>query len=332
MAVQPLRNVVLPQNAVTPSTDIQTDLPVNPIKVIYYTLMALQDAASDTTDKQIDILNLLRIVNRLEVLFRGTTIVSGSLTDLMVMNAILTHSCPHVLNRADAATNAVAITVPIYLGRPRGKDTECFPATRRGELTLRRLFDSLPSYITSGSIMELIETVEYLGAVPKSFLKYVTIAKGFTTLGDNDIDFPLGNPILGALLHGDTSFEGLPPVATWDKIKLLVDGVEWTYALTNWVTLNGQLGDHLDRDFAMQHHVHTENLAAAYAQDVATSNPFRDEPLDNEYGYLDFDEFDDDTTVLQTAGRGRCWLRVTSASGDAARMLPLERVDLTTGA
>jgi hypothetical protein len=332
MAVQPLRNVVLPPTVTVDGSDNALDLPVNPIKVIYYTLLCTQAVSTTTTDLAVQLYEMLNYVTRLEVLFRGTTIVSGGLQDLAFMTAVLTKWFPHMLGRFNAATIPIGLTIPIYLGRPRNKADELFPATRRGELVLRRVFATTPTTITAGSIYERVDTVEYLGAIPKAFLKYVTIAKTFTAAGDNDIDFPLGNPILGALLMGHTGLEAAPPAATWQQIKLLVDGVEWTYALTAWELLNAQLAEYLERVELLQDHVHMENLAAAYAQDNVVTSAQPAANLDSYYGYLDFDEFRDDTVALQTAGRGRVWLRVTSPAADAARMLPLERVDLAATA
>jgi hypothetical protein len=156
----------------------------------------------------------------------------------------------------------------------------------------------------------------------------VTIAKTFATTGDNDVDFPLGNRILGALLFGTTGFTATTSVATWLRSKLLVDGVEWTYANTNWETLHGSLNELMELHSELQAHTHRENLAAMYAANALTTIPAITEQVLDNYAFLDFDPWDDEKYLLQTAGRGRVWVRATAGTADAARMLPLEIVDL----
>jgi hypothetical protein len=328
----PLRNVLLQNTAVALNTDVSNDLPVNPLYMILYTLRAEQLAASTTSDLIPSLANLLGVVTRLEVLFRGTTIMSGSLADLCVLHSLMVGHLPLIVHQGDAANNAICVTVPIFLGRPWKKGAESFPATRRGELTLRRVFNSASTNLVTTTITEQVETVEILGGDPASFLKAVTIAKTFVTTGDNDVDFPLGNRILGALLFGTTGFAATISAATWQSLKLLVDGVEWTYAKANWESLQGDLNRCLELHSDLQSHVHTENLAAMYAADVASAKPRAMASFLANYGFLDFDIFEDEMYLLQTAGRGRAWVRATAGTADAARMLPLEIVDLAKAA
>ncbi len=326
--MQPLRNVVVPTRALTLATDVSDDLPVNPLYCIYYTLRSEQLAASTTTDLIVSLTNMLAVISRIEVLFRGTTIISGSLQDIAVMNSLMCGYLPWIIHQGDATNNAVAVTIPIYLGRPWMKGLESYPATRRGELTLRRVVAAASTNQVTTTITEQIESLEMLGGDPPSFLKYVTIAKTFLTTGDNDVDFPLGNRMLGALLFGTTGFTATTSVATWKQLKMLVDGVEWTYALTNWETLQGELNTYIEKHSELQAHKHTENLAAMYAANATTTIPAVDEAILNHYGYLNFDMWRDEKYVLDTQGRGRVWLRATAGTADAARMLPLEIVDL----
>lgn len=319
-----LRNVIAQNLARAASDDVSLDLPVNPLYCILYTLRAEQLAASDTADKQIALANLLADVTKLEVLYRGSSVLSGSLTDLTVLMSLLTGRLPFVINGGDATNHPVAVTVPLFLGRPWKGGAECFPATRRGELTLHRVFSATLTNQVTTTVTEQIETVELLDASPSAFLKAVTLSKTFVTTGDNDVDLPLGNPIAGLLLFGTTGFDATSCVATWLKTKLLVDNVEFATALANWETLNGALHLLVDRNSEMQMHTHTENLAAAYAQDAATAKPRTSESILDNYGYVDMDPWRDDAYLLQTAGRGRVNLRATAGTAGAARVIPLE--------
>jgi hypothetical protein len=291
-----------------------------------YTLRVEQLAASTTTDQIPSLANLLANVARIEVLFRGSAIVSGSLVDVMMMNALMVGRFPYIIHQRDVVNNALSVTIPIYLGRPGLMGAECFPATRRGELSLHRVFGSAFTRQVAGTVTEQVETWEMLDSTPASFLKYVTLSKTFGITGDNDVDLPMGNPLLGVLLFGTTGFAATASAATWKQLRLMVDNVEYMYALTNWETLHGELNRLLPLNSELQDHLHTENLAAAYAADVATAKPAVQESILQNYGFLDFDPWDDGKYVVQTAGRGRVHLRATAGTADLARALPLEIV------
>jgi hypothetical protein len=326
----PLRNVLVQNVSRAASADVSTDLPVNPLYMILYTLRFQQAAASDTADKIPGLAEVLALVSRIEVLFRGTTVFSVSLADAAVLAAKLTGVMPYIINQGDAANGQRSLTVPIFLGRPKMRGVECFPATRRGELTLRRLFASSFSLIDTSDLDEQIETVELLGAEPRAFSKVVSIAKTWPATGDQDLDLPLGNTMAGVLLYGTTGYAAAASAASWSSVKLLVDNVEHQYAKANWETLQGELRYGITRGDEAQGHAHTENLAAAYAQDVAGAKPRVTESVLDNYGCLCFDMFGDDTHLLETAGRGRVHLRATAGTADAVRAVPMEVVALAS--
>lgn len=324
----PQRTVLLQNVARAASDDVSTDLPVNPLLMLLYTLRVEQLAASTTVDKIVSLANILADVSKFELLFRGSAIVSGSLADIMVMNALLTGRWPFIINQTDVVNQALSVTIPIYLGRPWLAGAEAFPATRRGEFTLHRTFGATLTNQVTTTITEQVEAWELLDATPASFLKYVTLSKTFATSGDNDVDLPMGNPLLGTLLFGTTGFTATTSVATWKQTKLLVDNVEYMYALTNWETLHGELNRRLPLASEWQAHTHRENLAATYAANALTTIPAVHESVLDNYAYLDFDPYLDGKYTLETAGRGRVHLRVTAGTADAARALPLEVVSL----
>lgn len=328
----PWRNVLVQNRALTLSEDVSVDLPVNPLLCVLYTLRVEQLAISDTADKTVSLADILSVITRIEVLFRGSQVLSGSLADICVMNAMLTGRWPFILNTGDATNGARCVTIPIFLGRPRAKGLEAFPAVRRGELTLHRVVNSASARQVTTTITEQIETVELMGGNPERFLKYVTLSKTFGTTGDNDVDLPMGNPLAGVLLYGTTGFAATSSAATWKQTKCLVDNAEFGYSLTNWESLHGSLNLRLPLNSELQGHTHTENLAAAYAADVASARPRVSESVLQNYGLLDFDPFDDDSQLLETTGRGRVHLRVTAGTADAARALPVEIIALGAGA
>lgn len=319
-----LRNVIAQNLARTLGDDVTLDLPVNPLYCILYTLRVEQLAASDTADKMIGLADILTDVSKLEVLYRGSSVISGSLTDLTVLNSLWTGRMPWIQYQSDAANGPRAVTIPLYLGRPWKGGAEAFPATRRGELTLHRVFAAAATRQVTTTITEQIETIELLDATPTAFIKAVTLSKTFATTGDNDLDLPLGNPLAGILLYGTSPFYQTACNATWLKTKLMVDNVEYATALTNWESLNGQLHYLIDRNSEMQAHYHTENLAAAYAADVTTTKPKTPTSILQYYGLIDLDPWRDDKYLLTTSGRGRVHLRATAGTADTARAMPIE--------
>lgn len=327
----PQRTVMVQNVLRSVDADMSDDLPVNPLYCILYTLRVNLLAVSVLTDAIAGLWQVLRDVARIEVLFRGSAIVSGSLADIAVMNALLTGRLPFVQHMSDGADVGIAVTVPIYLGRPWMAGMEAFPATRRGELTLHREFASAFSLQDEASLTEQVETWEMLDSQPASMLKYVTLQKTFGATGDQDFDLPMGNPMLGALLFGTTGFDALPSLATWKELRLLVDNVEYMYARANWESIVGELNSRLAFSSDWQNHQHTENLAAAYTVDQFTTKSVGIGYELEHYGYLDFDPWQDGKYALQTAGRGRVHLRAVAGSADLARVLPLEVVSVPGG-
>lgn len=318
---------VLKQNVVRAASDDVTDnLPVNPLLCILYTLRAEQAAASTTADTIAAVKDLLAAVTKVEVLFRGSQVMSGSLTDLALMSALQMGRLPQAINVGDATENPVAVTVPLFLGRWGLKGAEAFPATRSGELTLHRVINGTLTNLEVDSLTEQIETYEVIGLNPSSFLKQVTIAASFGATGQNDVDLPMGNPILGALLWGNTPFNATTSVATLSQVQLIVDGVNYLITQANWETLHGELTRLISLGSDLSAHTHTENLAAAYAADVATARPRTSEGLLTNYSWLPFDLFGDGSMPLVTAGHGRVNLRFQVGTADTARVIPLEIV------
>ncbi len=324
MPYVPLRNILQADTLRNLGDVVADDLPVNPLYCILYTLSTQQAGASTTTDASIGVWDMLSLVDRLEILFRGTTIYSATLQDLALI-AAAQHDCwPTVYQPQDSNAAIQAITIPIYLGRRRMNGAEAFPATRRGELTIRRQFaSSATNRIDANNILETIETFELLGATPTSFLKCVTLTKTPPSTGDFDFDVPMGNPVIDILIH-DANGSAAPGAQGIARAKLLIDNVEWTYAAALWNSLHNELINAIHPVPDIYEHIHTENLAAAYAADVQTGKAHENQSTLDAYAMLNFDPYHDDTALLQTAGRGRVHLRFTITNTGEIRLIPTE--------
>lgn len=325
--MQFLRQVLVQDESLAVSTVRTDDLPVNPLSMILLTLRNLNDTAD--LDNFSNINALLNQISRVEVLFQGSAIISGSLADLARLNALLLGRVPMQTTATIVNNDARSITVPILLGRrPFWKD-ECFPAVRRGELQLQLTSAAAQTGIDTLTVQ--IETVELLGATPKQYAKYTTLSRTFPATGDNDVDLPIGNPIAGILLFGTTVPATTALTASWGQVRLLVDNSEAYYAKTNWESLHNELARRVQESVAAGTYPTRENNAACYTADALTDGEHGMVGFFNQYAYLDFDPLLDSSYLLETAGRARVHLRATADAADAVRAIPLELVSVGGG-
>ena len=319
-----LHQVLVQDEALAVSTQRTDDLPVNPLSMVAITLRNLNDAAD--LDDFTSVQNLLAQIARVEVLFKGSAIVSASLADLARLAALRLGRAPMQTASAVSNNSTRSITVPILFGRRPFWMEECFPAVRRGELQLQ-----LTSAVAQTGIDALtlqIETLELLDATPKRFLKSTTISKTPTAAGDHDLDLPIGNPIVDTLLFGTTVPTGAALTASFGQTRLLVDNVEMNYARTNWETLHNLMQLKYQESVAAGTFPSRENDAAAYAQDALTDGEHAQVGFLDNYALLDFDPLRDDSYFLETAGKARVHLRITADVADAIRVIPTEIIDV----
>ena len=318
-----LRTVLEQDTAVTAgATPSETDLGVNPISFLLLTIRVQTLAANILPTLE----NILGIFTNVEVLFKGTSIVAISMSDLYRMTAALWGRFP-IRQNLDDDVNAVSfLTVPVPFSRVPYWMQEAFPATRRGDLELRLTIAAAFTAVTSVTLQ--VEQIELLDAVPERFLKYTTFSKTPTTTGEHDNDFPLGNKIIGALLFGTTVPTGTSFNASIGTVKLLVDNVENYYSLANWESLHNDFIIRAPVPWDFAGHTHLENLNATYLQNVESGLPSDAIHEHNQFAYLDFDPIRDNSFLLETEGRGRVHLRINADVADAIRIMPVELIEL----
>lgn len=319
-----LRQVLVQDETLAVSTLRSDDLPVNPLSVIFVTIRSLNDTG---TLGNFSLANaLLNQIAKLEVLYKGSAVVSGSLADLARMNGLLIGKPPMQTSATYVDNTTRSITIPILLGRRPFWAEECFPAVRRGELQLQLTSAAAQTGVDNLSLQ--IETVELLDAKPTRFLKYTTITKTPTATGDHDVDLPLGNKIAHALLFGTTVPTAASFNASIGQLRLLVDNVEQYYARCNWETLHNEMQRRIAESSQTSVHQHLENVAGAYAQNATTDDNNNNVGFFDSYAMLDFDPLDDSSYLLETAGRARVHLRITADVADAIRVIPTELIEV----
>jgi hypothetical protein len=318
-----LRSVLAQDEAVTVSTRVTYDLPVNPLSHILFTLKGLNETS--TMADNVNLAGMLAAITNLAVEFKGTSIFSGACKDLAVLfQTMLGIPVGQVaVVKTDEAVRMFTLTLPF--GRKLFNPDECFPAVKRGDLRL--IIDYAAAQTAFTDLYAQIETVELPGAAPKSFIKATTISKTLASGVGNDVDLPMGNPILGILLYGTTTPTGAATAATIQKVKCLVDNVESHFSEANWATLHGEFRGKFPTNPQNDDHVHRGNFTTTvegdtgYVQDGAAYH--------EKYGYLDFDPTGDGKFMLVTEGKSRVHLRVTGGAADAARFMPVELIGVS---
>lgn len=302
------------------TTRTADDLPVNPLSAILITVSMDADAINVAPTAA----EIFGVISRLDIMYKGQNIVSGSLADLAALYWHLTGKFPTIGRLSAEADEAeIFATVPILFG-PRCFDPEwCFPAVRRGELQMQI---TTPSSFTAVNDVQLqVETLELLDAQPKRFLKYTTISKTPTATGNHDVDLPLGNPIRGVQLFATTVPVDGAITKSIDNGRVLVDNVEHGYASFNWETLRGAS--------ALYRHEPVQGLQAvarltggAPAANDDTRALEWPTSFFRQYAYLQYAPHDSDAYRLMTEGKGRVHLRLDAGDTNAIRVIPVEEI------
>mgnify|MGYP001557934460 CR=1 FL=1 len=350
-----LQSIVIPTQTLAVSTTVTFDLPINPLSHIYLTIRLLNNTGTAAlTLNYTTLAQLLATITRVEVLFRGSAIISASLTDIAVAYMILTgrQIWGGQLDHID--DNVRQITIPIPLGRLLYNRSECFPATRKGELQLQ---------ITSGAAVAGIdtltiqaETVELIDANPQAYLKLTTATKDPGGVQEEDLDLPIGNIVAGVLIFSTTPPAGAAATIGINNIQMLVNNVQRYYPRTNWETLHGALTQRLD-PLVLNSHVHAihrttaaglaasavsiaDGVAGAVTGGVAATGAATNliaatsgilqqsyvaDFMEN-YALLDLDPTRDLTYALDTLGLSRFHLRISHGIDEVIRAIPFEIV------
>lgn len=320
-----LRTVVIQNTTISADGQVVRDLPVNPLSMILVTLRAAMAAADVTTT----LASLYGLIDSLAVRFRGQDIIRGTLRDLAMLNSIVAGAHPWGYRTQDAATEVVTLTVPICFGRRPFSVVECFPAVRRGDLTLELNADIAEGNLDSLALQ--VETVELLDETPERYLKYTSSGQTFSTTGEEVVRLPIGNPLLGVLLFGTTVPTAAARTATWERLRFRLDHVETAYAQANWDSIHGELARQglAMNDFVAEHQHRYTGAAAGFANSLQQQ---RATDCVENYGYLDFDPMKDGSFMIVTAGRADVEIVRQAGTADAARFTPVELVEVRAAA
>jgi hypothetical protein len=316
--------------ALTAGAQLAFNLPVNPLSFVLMTLRARDLTA--VTSPRVALSALLGLITQIQVQFKGADLWNTNAVDAYVAAGALTRRLPKHNAPEFTATAYRYVTLLVPFTRFLYKPDECLPATRSGEL--RMIITPAASFAGFDTVSLQVETIELLDAQPKQFVKSTTLSRTNPATGFNDVDLPLGNPLIGATIFVTTVPVGTALSGSIIDAQLLVDNVQFTYASTMWETLQGLLSNRIPSPWEPWSHAHIENLAAAYAQGATTDLTAQARDIFRQYAFMDWDPIEamPDTYLLQTEGRGRVIIRMNNGVADAVRIIPHELVALAPAA
>lgn len=297
---------------------ITDDLPVNPLSFVDIILRGLNLTANTLST----VVNQLAALSTIEVLFKGSSIISLSPRDLYALQGAMGWARNLPQPRSLAANAPFRHLLRVSFSRMPFWTKEGFPASRKGELQIRYTPAATFTNIVTTSLQ--VETEEILDAQFERFLKYTTLSRTPTATGESDQDLPIGNPYAGILLFGTTVPTGTAITASMREVRMLIDNQEAYVPRTRWDTLHQNFMAKSSPALWLGEHIHLENTATAYTQNADTSGPRWDAHALNLYGFLDFDPLRDDEYLLPTEGRSSVKLRVNADVADAQRIIPVE--------
>jgi hypothetical protein len=317
---------------VTPNTDLAAsasitpfDLPVNPLSMLLLRL-ELTNTNPATMDLYSAIDDAVTQITAIRILHKGEQIISGSLRDLMVLNAVYQHAYPGSGRLAQTSAAVRSLVFPLCFGRRPYDPMSCFPATTRGNLRFE--LDAGADGAGYSDINFSLEAVELIEADPKEYVKYTTNART-SVVGQFDAPLPIGNPLLGILMF-DTGLGGSDDgVLSWGTVKLLKDNVEQYYPLSDYEVIAGQLATQMGASWHLfAGHKHGF-IAPGPAADISDDAHLAASESTQGYAFLDFDPLRDGSYQLETSGAADLKIRGTGDEATAVRYLPIERVMVT---
>lgn len=309
----------------TPSADeiAVHDLAVNPLSAILLNIQPLNDTG--TLANFASYLKVCQAFNRITVQYKGQQLVGMRGEDAAAMAYFRHGIIPFQGQHRNTNNERRSVTLPILMGKNFLDPMSCFPASRRGELTIELDIDIADTGYDG--LRYSIDTVEILDAKPSEFEKKVQITHTFPATGQQDFELPVSLKQRGILLWGTTGFGGASPAPSWGtNIRVLMNNTEHLYANIDFETLQmlhcmwGRLPPTYDDH---KHIITTDGLAQT---ELATLAGVYDVGLGwDKYAFMDFDPTRDDMYTLDTSGANSLKLRA-SVAAEAVRAIPIEVV------
>lgn len=308
------------------------DLAVNPLSVALIALRPLNDTGTLAAFQSYK--GICSALNRVSVLFNGVAVQSMRGEDLAAMNYFRRGIMPFQGQHDDTNDERRCVVLPMIFGKFPFDPGSCFPATRRGELSLELDVDVADTGYDGLRLS--VETVELLDARPKEYERCVSINQSTAATGDNEVDLPVGNMVRGMLLFGTTPFSGATPVPSFGRLNTHLDNEQIGYASTDWEVLQMTHCLWGRQPPAYDGHMHRITTSGCPQTALATiEGPFNvgagiagatDITGWHQYAFMDYDLDREDTFSLDTSGKARFRLSYDAEAADLVRVVPVERI------
>lgn len=212
---------------------IEKDLGVNALSHLIITLDGL-----NVTDEA-TLAEVLAFINNVQVTRLGQTVVDLQSEDLYGINAYLFRSLPTLTGRLATDNYTRSLTLIVPFGRTIMNAAECYPAQKKGELTLR-LDTTVPSSSLDGSTVS-VDMVELVDASPTQYIKtYRRALSAPGATGEREHELSLGNKLVMCQFRLTTVPTTSSHTFGVDVVKLLVDNREYGYAAADMMCLCGE--------------------------------------------------------------------------------------------
>ncbi len=317
-------SVLVPNESVSEGSVQSPDLPVSPLSHILLTLKFAQNQA----DTQLAFANILAMISKVEVLYKGSAVFSMNGLDMLACGLFICGFESWGVNADGMDDDLRSFTFLIPLGRKLYSPRECFPRSTRGELILQVTYASTFTQIDGVSAQ--IETVELPDAAPEQFLRMTTLAVTPTATGQVDIDLPIGNLMSDLVLFGTTIPAADVATTTIQEIEIRVDNDERYYSRSYFETLHNMAGRMRAAPGHHGSHTHVCYHATPAAGDKTDPVDPSDHILKNHL-HVPFDIHHDGQFILDAKGLSSFVLRLQAGDMSAIRVIPCEVVAAAKG-
>jgi hypothetical protein len=293
------RRTRLIERRTTATEVIAVDLPVAPLSHLIITIDGY-NVTDETT-----LAEFLAFLNNVAVTDSGVTVVDVQSEDLYALQAYLLRRLPELTGRLATDNYNRALTLIVPFGRKLFNPAECYPARKKGEVTLR-VDTTVPATSIDNSTIS-IDCVELPGASPEHFLKSyrrAIAAPGAT--GETSLDLQIGNELVCLQLRMVTIPGASSHTYGIDVVKLRADNQERLYCSADMQCLTGER--------ALRVGCPETSIAAQGLANLGL------------IAWIDFDPNTDGQFLLDTAGLNSLKLALTYGVNEAANLTTLERV------
>lgn len=284
----------------TAATEVKKiDLPVNPLSHLIISL-DMYNATDEAT-----LAEVLAFVNTVKVEHNGVAVVSMQSEDLYMEDAYLFGRRPVLTGKLATDNYHRCLSLVVPFGRRIFDPDECYPGTRKGELTLSLDYTAPATAADNGTLN--IEAIQLPGATPQRYVKSVMkIVSAPGATGDNDVEMPIGNQILAMLIRMTTWPGASTHTFGVDGVTVKVDEEETGYSFARAQCMGGDL----------IHHYDTQHGAIGAQGLVVPASGI----------IVDYDPGKDGRFALDTVGKSRVHMVLNMGVDEATYVTPLELV------